>query len=74
MISSVRSGSLGEYGCLAKNKFGSDSVLLTVVDERKIIVTEPPQHQGQCWAWLDHQSGAVEVPDSLKDTVGSLCC
>ena len=47
MISSVRSGSLGEYRCLAKNNFGSDSVLLTVVDERKIIVTEPPQDSGQ---------------------------
>ena len=44
MISSVRSSSLGEYSCLAKNKFGSDSVELTVVDERKIIVTEPPQY------------------------------
>ena len=44
VISSVRSSSLGEYSCLAKNKFGSDSVTLTVVDERKIIVTEPPQY------------------------------
>ena len=44
MISSVRSSSLGNYSCLAKNKFGSDSVQLTVVDERKIIVREPPQY------------------------------
>ena len=43
-MSSVQSSSLGNYSCLAKNKFGSDSVQLTVVDERKIIVTEPPQY------------------------------
>ena len=44
VIPSVAPGMLGEYSCLAKNTLGSHSVLFTVLDERKIIITEPPRH------------------------------
>ena len=46
VVRSVSAARLGEYSCLAKNKLGSQIVVMTVLDERKIIVTESPQPSG----------------------------
>ena len=43
MISSAPPDSLGEFSCLAKNTQGSDSVVMTVLEETEIIVTTPPR-------------------------------